>query len=75
MTHKTISLSEKAYNLLKKVKGEGESFSKVIERLISKKENPWLIMQNKFDPEFFDDLKKNIRTLREKNLTGSEEND
>lgn len=75
MTHKTISLSEKAYNLLKKVKGEGESFSKVIERLISKKENPWLIMQNKFDPEFFDDLKENIRTLREKNLTGSEEND
>ena len=75
MTHKTISLSEKAYNLLKKVKGEGESFSKVIERLISKKENPWLIMQNKFDPEFFNDLKENIRTLREKNLTGSEEND
>ncbi len=75
MTHKTISLSEKAYNLLKKVKGEGESFSKVIERLISKKENPWLIMQNKFDPEFFDDLKENIRTLREKNQTGSEEND
>ena len=34
MTHKTISLSEKAYNLLKKVKREGESFSKVIERLI-----------------------------------------
>lgn len=75
MTHKTISLSEKAYNLLKKVKGEGESFSKVIERLISKKENPWLIMQNKFDPEFFNDLKENIRTLREKNLTRSEEND
>ncbi len=75
MTHKTISLSEKAYNLLKKVKREGESFSKVIERLISKKQNPWLIMQNKFDPEFFDDLKENIRTLREKNLIGSEEND
>lgn len=75
MTHKTISLSEKAYNLLKKVKREGESFSKVIERLISKKENPWLIMQNKFDPEFFDDLKENIRTLREKNLIGSEKND
>ena len=75
MTHKTISLSEKAYNLLKKVKREGESFSKVIERLISKKQNPWLIMQNKFDPEFFDDLKENIRTLREKNLIGREEND
>ena len=75
MTHKTISLSEKAYNLLKKVKREGESFSKLIERLISKKENPWLIMQNKFDPEFFDDLKENIRTLREKNLIGSEKND
>ncbi|TFG27496.1 MAG: antitoxin [Promethearchaeota archaeon] len=75
MTHKTISLSEKAYNLLKKVKREGESFSKVIERLISKKENPWLKMQNKFDPKFFDDLNENIRRLREKNLTGSEEDD
>ena len=74
MTHKTISLSEEAYNLLKKVKREGESFSKVIERLISTKENPWLTMQNKFDPEFFDDLKDSIRTLREKNPIGSERN-
>lgn len=75
MTHKTISLSERAYKLLKKVKREGESFSKLIERLISKKDNPWLMMQNQFDPEFFDDLKENIRTIRDKNLTGSEIDD
>ena len=75
MTHKTISLSEEAYNLLKKAKKEGESFSKVIERLISKKENPWLIMQNKFDPEFFDELNEDIRILRENNLTKSGEDE
>ncbi len=75
MTQKTISLSERAYNLLKKEKREGESFSKVIERLISKKDNPWLLMQNKFDPELWVGLKENIKKIREKNLTGQETND
>ena len=41
MTQKTISLSERVYKLLKKEKREGESFSNVIERLVSKKKNPW----------------------------------
>ena len=41
---KTISLSEHAYNLLKKEKMEDESFSKVIERMLSKKDNPWRLM-------------------------------
>jgi predicted CopG family antitoxin len=57
------------------VKREGESFSKLIERLISKKENPWLIMQNKFYPEFFNELNENIRALRENNLTRSEKDE
>ena len=75
MTQKTISLSERAYNLLKKEKKRGESFSKVIERLLSKKDNPWHLMQNKFDPDLWEGLEVDIRRIREKNLTGKENND
>lgn len=75
MTQKTISLSEQAYNLLKNEKREGESFSRLIERLVSKKDNPWLLLQNKFDPELWNGLEENIKRIREKNLTGRETND
>ena len=75
MTQKTISLSEQAYNLLKNEKREGESFSRLIERLISKKDNPWLIMQNKFDPELWNGLEENVKRIRENNLIGRETND
>jgi len=70
MTQKTISLSEQAYNLLKNEKREGESFSRLIERLISKKDNPWLLLQNKFDPELWNGLEENVKRIRENNLTG-----
>ena len=72
MTQKTISLSEHAYALLKKEQKEGESCSKVIERLISKKDKPWHLMQNKFDPDLWEGLNDDIRRIREKNLTGNE---
>ena len=75
MTQKTISLSEQAYDLLKKEKREGESFSRLIERLISKKDNPWLLLQNKFDPELWNGLEENVKRIRENNLTGRETND
>ena len=75
MTQKTISLSEQAYNLLKKEKREGESFSRLIERLISKKDNPWLLLQNKFDPELWNGLEENVKRIRENNLIGRESND
>ncbi|MHA1376478.1 MAG: antitoxin VapB family protein [Promethearchaeota archaeon] len=75
MTQKTISLSEQAYNLLKNEKREGESFSRLIERLISKKDNPWLLLQNKFDPELWNGLEENIKRIREKNLIGRETHD
>ena len=75
MTQKTISLSEQAYKLLKKEKREGESFSRLIERLISKKDNPWLLMQNKFDPKLWEGLNENTSRLREENLTGNDVND
>ena len=75
MTQKTISLSEQAYNLLKNEKREGESFSRLIERLISKKDNPWLLLQNKFDPELWDGLEENVKRIRENNLIGRETNE
>lgn len=41
MPHKTITISEEAYNMLASLKGEGESFTEVIKRSVSKlKEKP-----------------------------------
>ena len=37
MATKTVSLKESAYNKLKNLKGEGESFSDLINRITSKK--------------------------------------
>ena len=75
MTQKTVSLSERVFKLLKKEKREGESFSNVIERLVSKKKNPWLMMQKKFDPELWEGLEEKLTKIREENLTGSGKND
>ncbi len=75
MTQKTISLSERVFKLLKKEKREGESFSNVIERLVSKKKNPWLMMQKKFDPELWEGLEEKLTKIREENLTSSGKND
>ncbi len=75
MTQKTISLSERVFKLLKKEKREGESYSNVIERLVSKTKNPWIMMQKKFDPELWEGLEENLTKIREENLTGSGKND
>jgi len=75
MTQKTVSLSERVFKLLKKEKREGESYSNVIERLVSKKKNPWLTMHKKFDPELWKGLEKKLTKIREENLTGSGNND
>ncbi len=75
MTQKTISLSERVFKLLKNEKREGESFSNVIERFLSKKKNPWLMMQKKFDPDLWEGLMDKLTKMREQNLTGSEKND
>ncbi|MHA1291549.1 MAG: antitoxin VapB family protein [Promethearchaeota archaeon] len=71
MVQKTISLSERAYKLLKREKKEGESFSSVIERILQKKKNPWLLMQGNFDEELWDGLEESLNKLRQENLTGS----
>jgi len=39
MAHKTITISEEAYNLLKDNKRENESFTEVIKRILSRKKN------------------------------------
>ena len=75
MVQKTISLSKRAYELLKKEKKENESFSDVIERLIAKKDNPWLMMKNKFDTELWEGLNEKLDHLRKQNLTGENNND
>ncbi len=72
MTQKTISLTERAYNLLKKEKKNSESFSDIIERLITKPENPWLKWKGKFDPELWDGLEDKLRKIREEDLVGGE---
>ena len=43
--------------------------------LISKKKNPWLTMQNKFDPELWEGLKEKLTKKREENLMDNEKND
>jgi len=73
MTQKTISLSERAYKLLKKEKLKGESFSMLIERLLMKKNNPWLMMQGKFDEELWEGLEEDLNRIRNDNLTGSQD--
>lgn len=75
MTQKTISLSERVFKILKNEKREGESFSNVIERFLSKKKNPWLMMQKKFDPDLWEGLMDKLTKMREQNLTGSEKNE
>ena len=75
MTQKTISLSERVFKLLKKEKREGESYSNVIERLVSKTKNPWIMMQKKFDPELWEGLEEKLTKIREENLTGRGKND
>ena len=39
MPHKTITISEEAYNLLKENKRENESFTEVIKRILTRKKN------------------------------------
>ena len=70
MTQKTVSLTERAYKLLKKAKLKGESFSDVIERVFSKEKNPWLVARKRLSTDFFEGLKEDVNQMREDNLVG-----
>ncbi len=43
MAHKTITISEEAYNLLKENKKKYESFTEVIKRILTKKKKEDLV--------------------------------
>ena len=45
MAHKTITISEEAYKLLKSRKKESESFTDVIIRIIGQKQDPAKLLQ------------------------------
>lgn len=51
MTHKTISLSEDTYNRLSRAKGEDESFSDAIDRLLVEAEPPLYDLIDLLDEE------------------------
>jgi predicted CopG family antitoxin len=75
MTQKTISLNEKAYKVLKKLKKENESYSELIIRLCSMQESsfndPLLEYAGIFgeNEDLWDEIEKIIKQYRENHLT------
>ena len=75
MTQKTISLNEKSYKLLKKLKKKNESYSDLIIRLCGtqnpSQNDPLLEYAGIFseDKEFWEEIEKIIKDHRESNLT------
>lgn len=59
MASKTISLSEDTYNRLSRAKGEDESFSDVIDRLLGEDEHPLYDLVGLLDEE-------NVEKLRDR---------
>ena len=75
MTQKTISLNEKSYNLLKKLKKENESYSDLITRLCNmqnpSQSDPLLEYAGIFseDKELWEEIEKIIKDHRDTHLT------
>jgi len=64
MAHKTVTISEEAYEALAKMKGEKESFTEVILRIVKKKEEGTLldyVRSIKPDEEFAATLEEIIK--------------
>lgn len=57
MASKTISLSEDTYNRLSRAKGEDESFSDVIDRLLGEDEHPLYDLVGLLDEEDVEKLR------------------
>ena len=79
MTQKTISLNEKAYKKMKKLKKEGESYSDLVLRLCSSKEQSdeedillKLIGAFKEDSDYWEKVEKQILASRTSHLTEEE---
>ncbi|MFQ5887095.1 MAG: antitoxin VapB family protein [Candidatus Hydrothermarchaeales archaeon] len=71
MASKTISLSEEAYEKLKAEKSKGESFSKVVKRLIKKRPLPAFAGAWKdLEEEKIEEIKNILKREREISLAG-----
>jgi len=67
MAHKTLTISEDAYNALARMKGEKESFTEVILRIAKKKRDGTLmdyLKSLKPDEEFAETLEEIIKERR-----------
>jgi len=75
MTQKTISLNEKTFRMLKKLKKENESYSDLIMRLIKLQDpftnDPLLEFAGLFseDTDLWDEIEKTIKDHRNNHLT------
>jgi predicted CopG family antitoxin len=58
MAHKTLTISEKAYRALKRLKREGESFSDVILRITRRTDLVEFIESTEFLPELADKIEE-----------------
>lgn len=67
MSSKNVSLREDVYRELRSIKGDDESFSDVIERLMAAErgEHPLQAISGMLDEEEADDLREHVREFRE----------
>lgn len=65
MGSKTISLKEETYDHLARVKGEDESFSDVIDRLLREEDVPLYGLVGLLDDEELDEMRARSREFRE----------
>ena len=65
MASKTISLSEDTYNRLARAKGEDESFSDVIDRLLGEDEHPLYELVGLLDGEEVETLRGRSAEFRD----------
>ncbi|MFQ6137253.1 MAG: antitoxin VapB family protein [Candidatus Hydrothermarchaeales archaeon] len=71
MTSKTISLSEEAYEKLKAEKRRGESFSKVVNRLVKKRPLPAFAgAWRDLEEDRIEEIKSILKREREISLEG-----
>jgi predicted CopG family antitoxin len=65
MSSKTISLKEETYERLRRAKGDDESFSDVIDRLLGDGEHPLYGLVGLLDEAEVDRLRERSQTFRE----------
>lgn len=66
MGSKTVSLKTETYRRLDRVKGEGESFSDVIDRLLEAEDQPLFRLVGLIDEEQAAELREQSQAFRER---------